>query len=102
MDNKHMEELYALANEILSDANGKITSYLSNKYGEIKPGRENTREQLQDYLLLVGEVSAYLLGNAYALLTPESQDQALKAFTENVKRVIQYKEAGGPLNTPVQ
>ena len=102
MDKEHMDELYAVANEILKETDGKIIKYISGKYGENGPGLETTREELQDYLTLVGEISAYLLGNAYSLLTPESQDQALKTLTENVKRVIKYKEAGGNLNTPVQ
>ena len=95
MDANHYNELIDLCQKIVDQANDSITNYVSAKYCGI--GGESTREQLEDYLFIVDEVSAYLLGNAYALLMPESQEDALKTFNENVKRVIsvQMKKAGG-------
>jgi len=100
MDGKHYNELIDLSQKIVDDANDRITNHLSAKYCGI--GSESARDQLEDYLFVVNEVSAYLLGNAFALLMPESQEDAIQTFNDNVRRIIaiQMKKAGG--DTPVQ
>lgn len=100
MDGKHYNELIDLSQKIVDDANDRITNYVSAKYCGI--GNESARDQLEDYLLIVNEVSAYLVGNAFALLMPESQEDAIQTFNDNVRRIIavQMKKAGG--DTPVQ
>ena len=100
MDTNHYSELIDLSQKIVDDANDRITNYVSAKYCGI--GSESAQDQMEDYLFIVNEVSAYLLGNAYALLMPEFQEEAIRTFNDNVKRIIriQMKKAGG--DTPVQ
>ena len=47
---------------------------------------------MEDYLFVAEETSAYFLGNAMALLDPDSQEQAIQTFVENLRRVISYAQ----------
>ncbi len=51
---------------------------------------------MEDHLIVAEETSAYLLGNLLAMLTPESQEDEIKLFVENLRRIIahQTKKAG--------
>ena len=54
---------------------------------------------MEDHLIVAEEVSAYLLGNMLAMLTKESQEDEIKLFEQNLRRVIahQMKKADGEI-----
>ena len=47
-------------------------------------------QQLEDYLFVAEETSAYLLGNALALLDPSSQEAEIESFINDLRKVMQY------------
>ena len=49
-------------------------------------------QQMEDYLLVTVETSAYFLGNALALLDADSQEKEIQTFTENLRKVIKYAQ----------
>ena len=98
MDAKHYNELIDLSQEIYDQANDKLTNYLSGKYCGI--GNDTTDQQLEDYLFITEETSAFFLGNALALLDADTQEAEIKAFTENLKRVINFAMHKAGSNNP--
>ena len=90
MDVKHFNELIEISQKIYDGATEKLTNYLSAKYCAI--GNETMEQQMEDYLFITVETSAYFLGNALALLTPDSQEKEIQTFTENLRRVIKYAQ----------
>ena len=90
MDAKHYNELIEISQEIYDQANDKLTNYLSGKYCGV--GNDTTDQQLEDYLFITEETSAFFLGNALALLDKDSQEAEIKTFTENLRRVIKYAQ----------
>lgn len=98
MDKQHYNELIMLSQEIYDQATDRITNYCANKYCGV--GNDTTEQQMEDYLFVATETSAYLLGNALALLEPETQEAEIKAFADNLRRVAAYaqqKFGGGTL-----
>lgn len=90
MDKQHYNELVLLSQEIYDQAADKLTNYCANKYCGIS--NDTTENQLEDYLFVAEETSIYLLGNALALLSQDSQEEEIKTFTENLRRIIAYAE----------
>ena len=88
MDKKHYNELVLLSQEIYDQASDKLTTYCANKYCGV--GNDTTEQQLEDYLFVAEETSAYLLGNALALLDPSSQEAEIKSFVDDLRRVMAY------------
>ena len=88
MDKKHYNELVMLSQEIYDQASDKLTNYCANKYCGV--GNDTTEQQLEDYLFVAEETSAYLLGNALALLDPSSQEAEIKSFVDDLRRVMAY------------
>lgn len=88
MDQKHYNELVLLSQEIYDQATDKLTDFCANKYCGIS--NDTTENQLEDYLFVAEETSAYLLGNALALLDPSSQEAEIKSFVEDLRRVMAY------------
>ena len=88
MDIKHYNELVELSQEIFDQATDRLTNYCANKYCGV--GNDTTEQQMEDYLYVALETSAYLLGNALALLTPDSQEAEIKSFEEKLRMVISY------------
>ncbi len=86
MDTKHYNELIQLSQDIYEQATDKLTNYCATKYCGI--ARDTMEDQLQDYLFVAEEISAFLLGNALALMTPESQEREIETFITNLHRVI--------------
>lgn len=86
MDVNHHNELIALSQEIYNMASDKLTNYCAAKYCAV--GNETMEQQLEDYLFVAEEVSAYFLGNALALLAPESQEAEISEFSNSLRRVI--------------
>ena len=90
MDKKHYNELVMLSQEIYDQASDKLTNYCAAKYCGV--GNDTTENQMEDYLFVAEETSAYFLGNAMALLDPDSQEQEIQTFVENLRRVISYAQ----------
>ena len=88
MDIKHYNELVELSQEIYDQATDRLTNYCANKYCGIS--NDTTEQQMEDYLYVALETSAYFLGNALALLTPDSQEAEIKSFEEKLRMVISY------------
>ena len=88
MDKKHYNELVMLSQEIYDQASDKLTNYCANKYCGV--GNDTTEQQLEDYLFVAEETSAYLLGNALAILDPSSQEAEIKSFVDDLRRVMAY------------
>ena len=88
MDIKHYNELVELSQEIYDQATYRLTNYCANKYCGIS--NDTTEQQMEDYLYVALETSAYFLGNALALLTPDSQEAEIKSFEEKLRMVISY------------
>ena len=95
MDVKHFNELIELSQEICDYANDRIANYCASKYCAV--GNDTTEQQLQDYLFVAEETSAFILGNALALLQPASQEKEIEIFLANLRKVIAYQtnNAGG-------
>ena len=81
MDKKHYNELILLSQKIYDQASDKLTNYCANKYCGV--GNDTTEQQLEDYLFVAEETSAYLLGNALALLDPSSQEAEIESFVND-------------------
>ena len=97
MDAKHFNELVELSQKICDYANDQIANYCSQQYCAV--GNDTMEQQMEDYLFIAEESSAYLLGNALALLDPEAQEEEIQTFTENLRRVIKHQmnKAGGDI-----
>jgi len=97
MDANHFNELVELSQKICDYANDQIANYCSQKYCAV--GNDTMEQQMEDYLFIAEESSAYLLGNALALLDPEAQEEEIQTFTENLRRVIKHQmnKAGGDI-----
>ena len=95
MNAEHYNELIEVSQQAYSAATEALSNYLSAKYCAV--GNDTTQQQMEDYLIITSETCAYFLGNALALLTPDSQEEEIRLFTENLRRVIalQMKKAGG-------
>ena len=90
MDKKHYNELIILSQEIYDQATRKLTDFITDHYGETTTNA--THEQMEDYLLVALETSSYLLGNALALLEPAAQEDEIRNFNDNLRRVIAFAE----------
>ena len=88
MDIKHYNELVELSQEIYDQATDRLTNYCANKYCGVS--NDTTEQQMEDYLYVALETSAYFLGNALALLTPDSQEAEIKSFEEKLRMVISF------------
>ncbi len=84
----HHNELIELSQKIYDQATDSLTNYCTNKYCDV--GNDTMEQQLQDYLFVAEEVSAFFLGNALALLSPDSQEAEIKTFCDNLRRVINH------------
>ena len=98
MDINHYNELITLSQEIYDQATEKLTNYLTAKYCAV--GNDTMEQQMEDYLFITKETSAYLLGNALALLEPESQEEEIKTFTDTLRRIIKHQMNNIDKNTP--
>ena len=88
MNAEHYNELVELSQKIYDQATGKLTDYISAKYCAV--GNDTTEQQLEDYLFVMEETSAFLLGNALALLDKNIQEEEISRFSDNLRRVIRY------------
>ena len=88
MDKKHYNELVMLSQEICDQASDRLTNYCAAKYCGV--GNDTMENQMEDYLFVAEETSAYFLGNALALLDPATQEAEIKTFVENVRRIAGF------------
>ena len=88
MNKQHYNELVLLSQEIYDQATDRLTNYCASKYCGIS--NDTTENQMEDYLFVAEETSAYLLGNALALLDPSSQEAEIKSFVDDLRRVMAY------------
>ena len=97
MDVKHFTELIELSQEICDHANDKIANYCAAKYCAV--GNDTTEQQLRDYLFVAEETSAFILGNALALLQQDAQEKEIETFLTILRKVIthQVNNAGGSI-----
>ena len=86
MNKEHYGELVALSQEIYNDINQKLIAYLEKTYGSVP---ENTMaQQMEDYLFVAEESTGYVLGNALALVDPESMELEIQTFENSLRRVV--------------
>lgn len=90
MNAEHYNDLITLSQEIYDQSTEKLTNYLSAKYCAV--GNDTTEQQLEDYLFVTEETSAYFLGNALALLDVDSQEKEIQTFIKNIRRVIKFAQ----------
>ena len=86
MDQKHYNELITLSQEIYDQATDRLTNFCANKYCGVS--NDTTEQQMKDYLFVAEGTSAYLLGNALALLDSSSQEAEIQSFVNDLRRVI--------------
>ena len=94
MDGKHYNELIDLSQKIYDDATDHLTNYCAQRYCGVS--NDTTEQQMEDYLFVAQKTSAFLLENALALLTPDSQEKEIETFITNLRRIINVaqKKAG--------
>jgi len=90
MTQEHHNDLILLSQKIYDQATDEITNYCAAKYCGV--GNDTTQQQLEDYMFVAEETSAFLLGNAYALLDPSCRDEAIESFVKDIHRVIAVAE----------
>lgn len=90
MDVKHFNELIEVSQGICDHASDRIANYCAQKYCSV--GNDTTEQQLRDYLFIAEESSAFILGNALALLDMETQEKEVQTFTENLRKVIRFAQ----------
>ena len=97
MDVKHFNELIEVSQEICDHANDRIANYCAQKYCAVE--NDTTEQQLRDYLFVAEETSAFILGNALALLDAGTREKEIQTFTESLRRVVRYaqQKAGGDI-----
>ena len=86
MNKEHYSELIALSQEIYNDINSKLIAYLDKTYGSVP---ENTMaQQMEDYLFVAEESTGYVLGNALALVDPDSMELEIQTFENTLRRIV--------------
>ncbi len=97
MDVQHFNELVEISQEICNHASDKIANYCAAKYCAV--GNDTTEQQLRDYLFIAEETSAFILGNALALLMPDSREKEIETFLANLRKVIAFQadRSGGSI-----
>ena len=97
MNKEHYNELIALSQEIFNDINSKLIDYLTKTYGSVP---ENTMaQQMEDYIFVAEESMGYVLGNALALVDPDSLELEISTFEDQLRRIVEVtrKKAGSDI-----
>ena len=90
MDIKHFNELIEVSQEICDHASDKIANFCAQKYCAVR--NDTMEQQLKDYLFIAEQTSAYILGNALALLNADTQEKEIQTFTDNLRKVITFAQ----------
>ena len=83
--------------EIPYFSNQKLIAYLDKTYGSVP---ENTMaQQMEDYLFVAEESTGYVLGNALALVDPDSLELEISTFEDQLRRIVDVarKKAGSDI-----
>lgn len=96
MDVKHFNELIEISRKICDQTNDQIANYCAQKYCAVE--NDSTEQQLRDYLFVAEESSAFIHGNALALLDADTQEAEIRTFTENLRRVIKFAQQNAGSN----
>ena len=96
MDVKHFNELIEVSQKICDNANDQIANYCAQKYCAVE--NDTMEQQLRDYLFIAEETTAYILGNALALLNADSQEKEIQTFNENLHRVVKFAQQNAGSN----
>jgi hypothetical protein len=97
VNKEHYNELIALSQEIFNDINSKLIDYLNKTYGSVP---ENTMaQQMEDYIFVAEESMGYVLGNALALVDPDSLELEISTFENQLRRIVEVarKKAGSDI-----
>lgn len=88
MTKKHQAELTAIAEKIYDLAANEIQAYINKAYGE---KQENTlAQQLEDFHVIADEASAYLMGNAMAMVDESCWNDDLKTLNGHIRQIATY------------
>ena len=90
MDVKRLNELTEFSLELYETCTRKMMDYIGKKYLPIMG--DTTQNQLEDYVFMAEETSAYILGNAFALLGPDAQEKAIESFVNELRRMINVSQ----------
>lgn len=88
IDKKHIQELEKVAEEIYDFAANKISVYINETYGNNPDDTEI--QQLQDFLIIADEVSAYVMGNAMALTDPKHDEGNISELVAHIEQIANY------------
>lgn len=83
--------------EIPYFSNQKLIDYLNKTYGSVP---ENTMaQQMEDYIFVAEESMGYVLGNALALVDPDSLELEISTFEDQLCRIVDVarKKAGSDI-----
>ena len=90
MNAEHYNELIELSQKIYDQSTDTLSNYLSAHYCGVDS--QSNERQLEDYLFVAEETAVYLLGNALALLDADTQEEEIKTFMDNLRKVIKYAQ----------
>lgn len=95
MDKKRENELILLSTRIQEKTHSMVTEYLEKTYAGSGP--ESMNDQLEDWLYVAQESTAYILGNALAVLEPEAAEEEIRLAADRLRMVSEYvrKKSGG-------
>ena len=78
-----MDKRVEVSQRIYDYARDQIAKYCEDRGGSMS-------EQFTDYLMIANEVSAYLMGNALSVLSPDDQKVGIDKLSNNIQAVLQY------------
>ncbi len=88
MTKKHQTELTKVAEKIYDFAANEIQTYINKVYGS---KQENTlTQQMEDFHVIADEVSAYLMGNAMAMVEETCWANDLKTLNGHIRQIAEY------------
>ncbi len=88
MTKKHQAELTKVAEKIYDFAANEIQAYINKTYGN---KQENTlAKQMEDFHVIADEVSAYLIGNAMAMVDESCWNDDLKTLNGHIRQIAEY------------
>jgi len=90
LDAKRGNELILISQRVHDYADQQLKEYLEKTYTSAGP--DSMGDQLENWLFLSEETSAYMLGNAVAMLAPEYRDPEILGFEKYLRKVIAYAE----------
>ena len=88
MNKKHQAELTKVAEKIYDLAANEIQLYINKTYSK---KQENTlAAQLEDFHIIADEATAYLMGNAMAMVDESCWNDDLKTLNTHIRQIAAY------------